>query len=72
MIPQQKIWYFSIKTHEIKEIDHGKASRYKLYEIQGFEKVEFNEEDIDIFPVDIESKKAEINEPVKDNHVLHW
>lgn len=43
----------------------------ELDEIQEFEKVEFNEEDIDIFPGDIESKKAEINEPVKDNHVLH-
>jgi hypothetical protein len=40
-----------------------------LEDIQGVEKVEFNEEDIDIFPKDIEAKAAEIKEPTKNKNI---
>lgn len=40
-----------------------------LEDIQGVEKVEFNEEDIDIFPKDIEAKSAEIKEPTKNKNI---
>lgn len=40
-----------------------------IEDVQGFEKVEFDEEDIDIFPGNIEVKKPDIKEPVKDKNI---